>query len=146
MGGKFSHTLEVLLPWILLNINFLKENRHYPHAGCENFYASIFSKLLLGQCTGASSPLSLHSWSCLSFHAAIVSPQLSSPLAQLYSLTQCSCPISRRRLTCGWILSRLNSLPDILLLSQDRTGLVSLARCAALLTVHTNGGVIECIS
>ncbi len=24
MGGKFSHKLEVLLPWILLNRNFLK--------------------------------------------------------------------------------------------------------------------------
>jgi hypothetical protein len=51
MGGKFSHKLEVLLPWMLLNRNFLKENRHFPHAGLENFFAKIFSKLLLGQCT-----------------------------------------------------------------------------------------------
>ncbi len=29
MGGKFSQKLEVLLPWILLNINFLKENWQY---------------------------------------------------------------------------------------------------------------------
>jgi hypothetical protein len=50
MGGKFSHKLEVVLPWILLNINFLKENWQYPHAGWENFGAKIFSKLLLGQC------------------------------------------------------------------------------------------------
>ncbi len=49
MGGKFSHKLEVL-PWMLLNRNFLKENRHYPHAGWEKFCAKIFSKLLLGQC------------------------------------------------------------------------------------------------
>jgi hypothetical protein len=34
----------------LLNINFLKENWQYPHAGWENFGAKIFSKLLLGQC------------------------------------------------------------------------------------------------
>jgi hypothetical protein len=36
MGGKFSHKLEVLIPWMLLNKNFLKENRHYPHAGWES--------------------------------------------------------------------------------------------------------------
>jgi hypothetical protein len=51
MGGKFSHKLEVFLPWMLLNRNFLKENRYYPHAGWENFRAKIFPKLLLGQCT-----------------------------------------------------------------------------------------------
>jgi hypothetical protein len=51
IGGKFSQKLEVLLPWILLNRNFLKENWQYPHAGWENFGARIFSKLLLGQCT-----------------------------------------------------------------------------------------------
>ncbi len=50
MGGKFSHKLDVLLPWILLNWNFPKENWHYSHAGWENFGAKIFSKLLLGQC------------------------------------------------------------------------------------------------
>jgi hypothetical protein len=50
MEGKFSHKLEVLLPWILPNINFLKENWQYPHACWENFGAKIFSKLLLGQC------------------------------------------------------------------------------------------------
>ncbi len=50
MGGKFSHKLQVLFPWILLNRNFLKENWQYPHAGWENFGAKIFSKLLLGQC------------------------------------------------------------------------------------------------
>ncbi len=51
MGGKFSHKLEVFLPWMLLNRNFLKENRYYPHAGWENFCAKIFPKLLLGQCS-----------------------------------------------------------------------------------------------
>jgi hypothetical protein len=51
MGGKFSHKLEVLLPGILLNRNFLKENWQYSHAGWENFGAKIFSKLLLGQCS-----------------------------------------------------------------------------------------------
>jgi hypothetical protein len=51
MGGKFSHKLEVFLPWMLLNRNFLKENRYYSHAGWENFRAKIFPKLLLGQCT-----------------------------------------------------------------------------------------------
>ncbi len=51
MGGEFSHKLEVFLPWMLLNRNFLKENRYYPHAGWENFRAKIFLKLLLGQCT-----------------------------------------------------------------------------------------------
>jgi hypothetical protein len=30
MEGKFSQELEVLLPWMLLNRNFLKEKRHYP--------------------------------------------------------------------------------------------------------------------
>jgi hypothetical protein len=50
MGGKFSYKLEVLLPWILLKRNFLKENWQYPHAGWENFGTKIFSKLLLGQC------------------------------------------------------------------------------------------------
>jgi hypothetical protein len=50
MGGKFSHKLEVFLPWMLLNRNFLKENRYYPNAGWENFCAKIFTKLLLGQC------------------------------------------------------------------------------------------------
>jgi hypothetical protein len=30
MGGKFSYKPEVLLPWILLNRNFLKENWQYP--------------------------------------------------------------------------------------------------------------------
>ena len=50
MEGKFSHKLEVFLPWMLLNRNFLKENRYYPHAGWENFCAKIFPKLLLGQC------------------------------------------------------------------------------------------------
>jgi hypothetical protein len=49
MGGKFSHKLEVFLPWLLLNRNFLKENWQYPHAGWVNFGAKIFSKLLLGQ-------------------------------------------------------------------------------------------------
>jgi hypothetical protein len=49
MGGKFSHKLEVL-PWMLLIINFLKENRHYPHASWEISALKIFSKLLLGQC------------------------------------------------------------------------------------------------
>jgi hypothetical protein len=57
MGGKFSHKLEVLLPWILLNRNFLKENWQYPHAGWENFGARIFSKLLLGQCTYGKHPV-----------------------------------------------------------------------------------------
>ncbi len=42
MGGKFSHKLEVLLPWILLNRTFLKENWQSPHAGRENFGAKIF--------------------------------------------------------------------------------------------------------
>jgi hypothetical protein len=42
MGGKFSHKLEVLLPWILLNINFLKENWQYPHAGWENSALKYF--------------------------------------------------------------------------------------------------------
>jgi hypothetical protein len=51
MGGKFSHKLELFLPWMLLNRNFLKENWYYPHAGWENFRAKIFPKLLLGQCT-----------------------------------------------------------------------------------------------
>jgi hypothetical protein len=51
MEGKFSHKLEVLLPWILLNINFLKENWQYSHAGWEKFGAKRFSKLLLEQCT-----------------------------------------------------------------------------------------------
>jgi hypothetical protein len=51
MGGKFSYKLEVFVPWMLLNRNFLKENRYYPHAGWENFCAKIFPKLLLGQCT-----------------------------------------------------------------------------------------------
>ncbi len=51
MGGKFSHKLEVFIPWMLLNRNIPKENRHYPHAGWKNFYAEIFSKLLLGQCS-----------------------------------------------------------------------------------------------
>ncbi len=46
MGGKFSHKLEVFLPWMLLNRNFLKENRYYPHAGWENFCAKIFPKQL----------------------------------------------------------------------------------------------------
>jgi hypothetical protein len=50
MGGKFSHKLEVLLPEVLLNRNFLKENWQDPHAGWENFGTKIFSKLLLGQC------------------------------------------------------------------------------------------------
>jgi hypothetical protein len=50
MGGKFSHKLKVFLPWMLLNRNFLKENRYYPHAGWENSCAKIFPKLLLGQC------------------------------------------------------------------------------------------------
>ncbi len=50
MGGKFSHKLEVILPSMLLNRSFLKENRYYPHAGWENFCAKIFPKLLLGQC------------------------------------------------------------------------------------------------
>jgi hypothetical protein len=50
MGGKFSHKLEVFLPWMLLNGNFLKDNWYYPHAGWENFCAKIFPKLLLGQC------------------------------------------------------------------------------------------------
>jgi hypothetical protein len=50
MGGKFSRKLEVFLPWMLLNRNFLKENRYCPHAGWENFCAKIFPKLLLGQC------------------------------------------------------------------------------------------------
>ncbi len=50
MGGKFSHKLEVFLPWMLLKINFPKENWYYPHAGWENFCAKIFPKLLLGQC------------------------------------------------------------------------------------------------
>ncbi len=40
---------------MLLNINFLKENWHYPHAGWENFCAKIFSKLPLGQCMGPES-------------------------------------------------------------------------------------------
>jgi hypothetical protein len=51
MGEKFSHKLEVILAWILLSRNFLKENWQYPHAGWENFGAKIFSKLLLGQCS-----------------------------------------------------------------------------------------------
>jgi hypothetical protein len=51
MGEKFSHKLEVFLPWMLLNRNFLKENRYYPYAGWENFRAKIFPKLLLGQCS-----------------------------------------------------------------------------------------------
>jgi hypothetical protein len=51
MGVKFSHKLEVFLPWMLLNRNFLKENRYCPRAGWENFCAKIFPKLLLGQCT-----------------------------------------------------------------------------------------------
>jgi hypothetical protein len=59
MGGKFSHKLEVFLPWMLLNRNFLKENRYYPHAGWENFRAKIFPKLLLGQCTG---PMGQSGW------------------------------------------------------------------------------------
>ena len=37
MGGKFSHKLEVFLPWMLLNRNFLKENRYCAHAGREKF-------------------------------------------------------------------------------------------------------------
>jgi hypothetical protein len=49
MGGKFSYKLEIFLPWVLLKINFLKDNRHYPHTGWENLFAEIFSKLLLGQ-------------------------------------------------------------------------------------------------
>ncbi len=59
MGGKFSHKLEVFLPWMLLNRNFLKENQHYPHAGWENFCAKIFPKLLLGQCGTATSKAKL---------------------------------------------------------------------------------------
>jgi hypothetical protein len=51
IGGKFSYKLEVFLPWMLLNRNFLKENWYYPHAGWENFCAKIFPKLLLGQCS-----------------------------------------------------------------------------------------------
>jgi hypothetical protein len=39
MGVKFSHKLEVFIPWMLLNRNISKENRHYPHAGWENFNA-----------------------------------------------------------------------------------------------------------
>ncbi len=54
MGGKFSHKLEVFLPWILLNRNFLKENRYYSHAGWENFCAKIFPKLLFVQCMDGS--------------------------------------------------------------------------------------------
>jgi hypothetical protein len=50
MGEKFYHKLEVFLPSMLLNRNFLKENRYCPHAGWENFCAKIFPKLLLGQC------------------------------------------------------------------------------------------------
>jgi hypothetical protein len=63
MGGKFFHKLEVFLLWMLLNRNFLKENRYYPHAGWENFCAKIFPKLLLGQCRGNSNKKSpLQPW------------------------------------------------------------------------------------
>ena len=37
MEGKFSHKLEVFLPWMLLNRNFLKENRYCAHAGRGKF-------------------------------------------------------------------------------------------------------------
>jgi hypothetical protein len=64
MGGKFFHKIEVFFSWMLLNRNFLKENRHYSHAGWENFCTKIFSKLLLGQYStitvGATLLISLH--------------------------------------------------------------------------------------
>jgi hypothetical protein len=37
MGGKFSQKLEVVIPWMLLNKNVLKENQHHPQASWENF-------------------------------------------------------------------------------------------------------------
>jgi hypothetical protein len=37
MKGKFPHKQEVVIPWMLLNRNFLKENWHYPYAGWEKF-------------------------------------------------------------------------------------------------------------
>jgi hypothetical protein len=60
MGVKFSHKLEVLLPRILLNRNFLKENWQYPFTGWENFGAKTFSKLLLGQCGDIMIPETLY--------------------------------------------------------------------------------------
>jgi hypothetical protein len=64
MGGKFFHKLEVFLPWILPNRNFLKENWHYSFACWENFCAKIFSELLFGQgsaiTVGAKSLILLH--------------------------------------------------------------------------------------
>jgi hypothetical protein len=48
MGEKFSHKLEVLLPWILLSRNFLKENWQYPLAGWENFGAKNIFQTAFG--------------------------------------------------------------------------------------------------
>ncbi len=74
MGGKFSHKLEVLLPWKLLNRNFLKENWQYSHAGWEkNFGTKIFSKLLLGQCIingGSNYMLFIYSCTAAGFSVA----------------------------------------------------------------------------